>query len=207
MVRDLIRDVYGRDAEVVHPPSSLDPTGPQEPMSGLDAGFYLCVSRLLSYKNIDVVIDAMKGRQLVVVGEGPEAERLQLQSGDRVLFLRRKSDAELRWLFANCAALISSSYEDFGLTTIEAAGFGVPTIALRYGGFLDTVVEHETGELFDTPDAAAIRGAIGRFERATWDRNAIADPRRELQRERVQGSTAGHRRRGSSARLRFGVLS
>jgi glycosyltransferase involved in cell wall biosynthesis len=133
------------------------------------------VSRLLSYKNIDVVIDAIdNGRRLVVVGDGPEAERLKVQSDDRVVFLRRKSDAELRWLFANCAALISSSYEDFGLTTIEAAGFGVPTIALRYGGFLDTVVEHETGELFDTPDAAAIRGAIGRFEGSIWDRKAIA---------------------------------
>jgi glycosyltransferase involved in cell wall biosynthesis len=175
LVRDLIRDVYGRDAEVVHPPATLDPNGPQEPVVGLEPGFYLCVSRLVAHKNLDVVIDAVgKDRRLVVVGDGPEAERLRVRGGDRVLFLRRQSDAELRWLYANSAALISASYEDFGITTIEAAGFGVPTIALRYGGFLDTVAAHQTGEFFDKPEAAAIGEAIRRFERAQWDRDAIA---------------------------------
>jgi len=175
LVRDSIRSLYGRDAEVVHPPTSLDTSGPQEAIPALDPGYFLCVSRLLPYKNVDVVMESMdEGRRLVVVGEGPEADRLEARAGDRVVFLGRVTDAQLRWLYANSAALVSASYEDFGITTIEAASFGIPAIALRYGGFLDTVVEDETGVLFDAPLPSAVRAAIERFEHTVWDRDRIA---------------------------------
>jgi len=81
--RGLIREVYGIDAEVVPPPHGVDATGPQRPTAGLEDGFVLCVSRLLPYKNVDLVIDAFRDRpdQLVVVGQGPEAARLARTAG------------------------------------------------------------------------------------------------------------------------------
>jgi glycosyltransferase involved in cell wall biosynthesis len=73
------------------------------------------------------------------------------------------SDAQLRVLYSHAAALLAASFEDFGLTPVEAAGFGTPTIALRRGGYLDTVIEGVTGVFFDHPDAAHIRAAIEGF--------------------------------------------
>ena len=66
-------------------------------------------------------------------------------------------------------ALIAASYEDFGLTPIEAAVSGKPSIVLRWGGFLDTVVEDSTGVFFDRPEPAAIAAAqlIGRGDGRT----------------------------------------
>ena len=57
-------------------------------------------------------------------------------------------------------ALVAASFEDFGLTPVEAAAFGTPTVALRYGGYLDTVIEGTTGVFFDTPTASSIADAV-----------------------------------------------
>src|SRR5439155_1160359 len=56
--RDRIREAYDVDAEIVFPPCGIDPLGPQEPVSGLEPGFYLCVSRLLTYKHVDAILEA-----------------------------------------------------------------------------------------------------------------------------------------------------
>ena len=64
------------------------------------------------------------------------------------------TDAQLRWLYANCRALVAASHEDFGLTPLEAASFGKPTAALRWGGFLDTIDEGRNGIFFDEPTPA-----------------------------------------------------
>ena len=79
-----------------------------------------------------------------------------------VLLLGSVSDSQLRWLYANSAGLVAASFEDYGLTPLEAAAFGKPTAALRWGGYLDTVREGETGVFFDRPEPACIRRAVTR---------------------------------------------
>ena len=160
VVRDAIRRIYGVDAEVVHPPHTLDPDGPREEVPGIEPGFVICVARLLPYKNVDVVVGAfahLPGERLVVVGEGPERRRLEAAAGPNVTFAGRVTDAQLRWLYAGCRALVAAGREDYGLTPPEAASFGKPSAVLRGGGYLDTVVEHETGLFFDeaTPRSVA----------------------------------------------------
>ena len=71
-----------------------------------------------------------------------------------------------------CAASFSS-YEDFGLTPLEAATFGKPAAVLRWGGFLDTVAEGTTGVFFEEPTADAIARAIQELGRNSWDAEAI----------------------------------
>ena len=88
-------------------------------------------------------------------------------------FLGRVDDDELRWLYGACLGLVAASYEDFGLTPIEAAAFGRPTAALRWGGFLDTIVEGETGVFFDEPEPAAIAAAVDELVRTTWSEAAL----------------------------------
>ena len=151
--------VYGVKAEVVPPPVGLEPTGGLEPVTGLDEGFFLAVARLLPYKNVDS--EAFRGlkSRLVVVGDGPQRRQLATTSPPNVTFLGEVNDPRLRWLYANCEGLVAASREDFGLTPVEAASFGKPVAALRWGGFLDSVVEGITGVFFDVADPVRSRRA------------------------------------------------
>ncbi len=181
VVRDRIRETYGIDAEVLPPPHTIDVTGPQRPPAGIEPGFLLCVSRLLAYKNVDAVVTAFRQlprERLVVVGTGPERERLQQLAGTNVRFLGAVDDDGLRSLYATCRAVVSASYEDYGLTPLEAAAFGKPSVVLRGGGFLDTVVEGRTGTFFDVPEPSEIAGAVRAMLTASWpvaDLHAHAD--------------------------------
>jgi glycosyltransferase involved in cell wall biosynthesis len=151
-VRERIQETYGIDAQVLAPAvsPSLDVI---IPVTGVRKPFVLCTSRLLAYKNVDAVIAAFEvlpSARLVIVGDGPESRRLQALAGPNVRFLGRVTDGELRWLYSQCEGLVAAAFEDFGLTPIEAAICGKPTAALRAGGFLDTVVDGQTGVFFDT---------------------------------------------------------
>jgi glycosyltransferase involved in cell wall biosynthesis len=171
MVRGAIRDIYGRDAEVLPPPPALSYAGRREATFGVAPGFFLCVSRLLPYKNVDAVISAFAGRdeQLLIVGVGPDRDRLAELATSNVQFVGSVTDDRLRWLYENCQAIVSASYEDYGLTPLEAASFGKPSVALRWGGFLDNIIENETGLFFDDPTPSAVRDALREFVARSWD--------------------------------------
>jgi glycosyltransferase involved in cell wall biosynthesis len=175
-VRDQIATIYGIDAEVLHPPSSLDPDGAVESVPDLEPGFLLTVARLLPYKHVAEIVDALRllpGQRLVVVGEGPGRPALEASLPRHVRLLGDISDAHLRWLYASCAGLVTASREDFGLTPIEAGNFGKPVAALRFGGYLDTVVPNVTGLLFEQPRAPEIAEAVHDVMSRTWDPDAI----------------------------------
>jgi glycosyltransferase involved in cell wall biosynthesis len=171
VVRERIRLAYGIDAEVLPPPPALRGEDPQQPVAGLEPGFFLCVSRLLPYKNVDAVMRAFEGLpgELVVVGRGPEEARLRELAPRGVRMLGAVSDDELRWLYAHCSGVVAASHEDFGLTPLEAAVFGKPSVVLRAGGFLDTVVDGVTGVFFDPPEPQAIRRALRSCSEGSWD--------------------------------------
>jgi glycosyltransferase involved in cell wall biosynthesis len=181
LIKGRIADAYGIDADVVFGPAEMSNLAAAETIPGLhgtgaeSGGFYLCVSRLLPYKNVDVVIRAFADtdRQLVVVGRGPEAERLRSIKTPNVHMLSDLTDGQISWLYENCRALIAASYEDFGLTPIEAGMRGRPTVAVRWGGFLDTVDEGLSGIYFDEPEPRAIAEALDRFEQMEFDPDKI----------------------------------
>ena len=136
------------------------------------------MSRLLPYKNVDVVVEALRrlpDLRLVVVGTGPEADRLAAGAPANVTFLGRVADDGLRWLYAASAGLVTASWEDFGLTPVEAAAFGRPTAALRWGGFLDTIEEGRTGILFDRPDVAGVAAAVESLVGTGWSERELVD--------------------------------
>jgi glycosyltransferase involved in cell wall biosynthesis len=175
-VAERIARVYGIEAEVVPPPPALAPAGPAEPQDGLEPGFVLCVSRLLPYKNVDAVVRAfaaLPGERLVVAGIGPDSAALRALAGPNVTFVGAVEDAELRWLYRASDALVAASHEDFGLTPLEAASFGKPAAVLRWGGFLDTVEEGESGIFFETPTAEAVASAVRELRAGRWHEDAI----------------------------------
>jgi glycosyltransferase involved in cell wall biosynthesis len=176
VIRDSIARQYGIEAEVLSPPPAMWPAGVERPIDGIEPGFLLCVARLLPYKNVDVVMqaaDRLGGPDLVVVGDGPERARLTELAGRlggaRIHILGRVDDEQLRWLYREASALLAASYEDFGLSPLEANAFGRPAVALRAGGFLDSVREAVTGTYFDTLDESDIAEAISRTLSQDWD--------------------------------------
>jgi glycosyltransferase involved in cell wall biosynthesis len=178
LIQGRIRDTYGIDAEVMFAPVAMSQTFTPEPVPGVgdDDGFYLVVSRLLPYKNVDAIVRAFADtpeRHLVVVGKGPDAERLNAIKTANVTMLSDLTDGQMAFLYKNCRALLAASYEDFGLTPIEAGVWGRPTVALRFGGFLDTIDEGVTGMYFDEPAPAAIAAALDRFEAVSFDPDKI----------------------------------
>ena len=183
-----VREIYGLEAEVLCPPPALDPTGELADADGIGDDLVLCVSRLLPYKHVDLVVAAARlrpGRRFVVVGGGPERRRLASSAPSNVTFLGVVGDDVLRRCYDAASVLLALSYEDFGLTPLEAAAFATPTVARRFGGYLDTVVDGETGVLLDDvtpgtvaaaideltdrpPDATTLRAHAERFNKARF---------------------------------------
>jgi glycosyltransferase involved in cell wall biosynthesis len=185
-IKRRIADAYGIDADVVFPPVTMSVATDVEPITEVtdwlgstseqdDGSFYLVVSRLLPYKNVDAVVGAFAGtrRRLVVVGRGPEAERLRATKTDNVMMLSDLSNGALAWLYKSCKAIVTASYEDYGLTPLEAGVWGRPAIALRFGGFLDTIHEDVSGMYFEEPSSYAIYQALERFESMRFDPDKV----------------------------------
>lgn len=174
VVRDRVHDAYGITAEVLAPPHGVTAEGEQEPVPELEgwSDYHLVVSRLLPYKNVGAAIDAFRGlpdERIVVVGHGPLRHSLASHLPSNARLVSHLSDAQIRWVYAHSHALIAPSIEDFGLTPIEAAAFGKPTIALRGGGYLDTVIEGVTGLFVETPTSPAIARAVQLSRAQSWD--------------------------------------
>lgn len=178
VVRERIREVYGFDVPVVFPPHSVDATASTAPIPGVDWGegeFFVIVSRLLPYKNVQHAVEAVRGtgHRLLVIGAGPLAAELRATAPENVRFASGIPDAQMRWAYSRAAAVLAVSYEDFGITPLEGAAYGKPTLALRAGGFLDTVREGVTGAWVSEPTPEAIRAALDAFDPSDYDAAAI----------------------------------
>lgn len=143
---------------VIYPAVQVD----EIPLGTHDDGFLLVAARLLSYRRVDIAVEACSslGRQLIVVGEGPERERLERLAGPSVNFLGHVGRQELLDLFARCHAYLTPGVEDFGIAPVEAMAAGKPVVAFRSGGVTETVVDGLTGILVDRQEAGAFAEAI-----------------------------------------------
>ena len=169
-IADRIRRVYGRQAEVIHPPVDVARFRLADALDD----YYLVVSALVPYKRVDLAVAAAArlGRRLLIVGSGPEEARLRAMAGPSVTFLGWRPDAEVAELYARCRAVLFPSVEDYGIVPLEAAAAGRPTLALARGGVLETMVglddgrEPPTAVFFAEPTVESLAGAIRSFETA-----------------------------------------
>ncbi len=162
-----IKKCYGRDAQVIYPPVDLE----RIPFRDHKENFYLAASRLMPYKRVDVIVDAFRElpeSRLVVIGAGPELERLRRSATPNVSFLGRTSDAVLHDHLARARAFLFAAQEDFGILPVEAQASGTPVIALGKGGARETVrgtgCDRPSGVFFAEQTPAAAVDAIRRFE-------------------------------------------
>jgi glycosyltransferase involved in cell wall biosynthesis len=175
-IADRIRQVYGRSAPVIFPPVNTDRFARS---MAPPKDYYLMVTALVPYKNVDLAVDAFGqlDRPLVVAGSGPMLAKLRSQGRPNVKFLGWVDDDEIPDLVAGCRAFLMPNVEDFGIAPIEAMAAGRPVIALGEGGVLDTIRDLDrcqagffgdrsapTGLFFYQPTPEALVDAIQRFE-------------------------------------------
>ena len=159
---------WGRQATVLPPPVQVERFDWQQPREP----FYLSVCRLVPYKRVDLVVEACRelNLPLVVVGDGPERQRLEALAGARTQFLGRCPAAEVEQLMARCRAYVYAGLEDFGIAPVEAMAAGAPVIGLGRGGLLDSVrcldqhPDSGTGLLFAGQNLASLSAALQHFE-------------------------------------------
>jgi len=204
-----IKKFWRREAKVIYPPvdlkletgkletgnwkldnSSLKPLA-SSPASSLElpASYFLVVSRLSAYKNIDIAIKACNELQLplVVVGTGREEERLRALAGGNVKFMNFVKDSELSKLYKHCKALIFPvSDEDFGIVPVEAMSFGKPVIALRSGGVQETVIEGKTGIFFGEPTVESLVKALSDFRVGDFGPDTCKEQAAKFSKERFR---------------------
>jgi glycosyltransferase involved in cell wall biosynthesis len=166
-IAERIERAYGRESTVIYPPVDTDyftPEGPREE-------FYLTASRFVQYKRIDLIAEAFRllpDRQLIIVGDGPDAAKIRAAAGPNVTLVGRQSRPALRDYLRRARAFIFAAEEDFGIAPVEAQACGTPVIAYGAGGALETVraapFPTPTGVFFEEQSAEAIADAVRRFE-------------------------------------------
>ncbi len=167
-VQRRIHECYGRASTLIFPPVNTDFFTPDDRPRD---DFYLCVSAHSPYKRLDLAVGACSrlGRQLIVIGSGPEERRLRELAGPRVKFLGCQPDETIREHYRRCRALLFPGEEDFGLVPLEAQACGAPVIALAAGGATETVrpasaARPGTGLLFGEQTTDSLIAAILQFE-------------------------------------------
>ena len=165
-----IRKVYRRDSTVIYPPVDTDAFTPgsetrREP-------FYVTASRLVPYKRVELIVEAfsqMPDRTLVVIGDGPEANRIRAKASANVQLLGEQPFLVLLDHLRRARAFVFAAEEDFGIVPIEAQACGTPVIAYEKGGALETLrgLDHpqSTGVFFPDQTVTALQTAIATFER------------------------------------------
>jgi glycosyltransferase involved in cell wall biosynthesis len=170
-VAERIRRAYGRASEVIHPPVDLS----RFHLSQDQSDYYVVLSRLISYKRIDLAVTAcsLLRRKLLVIGDGPDRARLESMAGPTVTFLGRASDRDVEQYVSRCRALLFPGEEDFGLAPLEVAAAGRPTVAYRAGGAIETIRENETGVFFKEQNHWSLIEAMQRLERQSWSQELL----------------------------------
>ena len=169
-VADRIQRAYGRSSTVIYPPVDVAffTPGPRDESLG---EYYATVSRFVPYKRVDLIARAfaqLPDRKLVIVGDGPDAEKVRAATGANVVMLGRASREHVRAVLRGAKAFLFGAEEDFGIAPVEAQACGAPVIAFGRGGALETVNASDdatrTGIFFSEQTPESIAAAVREFE-------------------------------------------
>jgi glycosyltransferase involved in cell wall biosynthesis len=176
-VQQRIRECYGRESTVIHPPVDTDF---YTPIQTRREDFYLCVSACAPYKRIDLAVQACNRlqRRLIVIGSGQDEARIRALAGPTVQVLGWQPDVVIRDHLRRCRVLLFPGEEDFGIVPVEALACGTPVIAFGRGGATETLAG--IGSFFDEQDAESLMEAVERFERIEDRFNPLAARQRAL---------------------------
>lgn len=170
VVSERIKKYYKRDSMIIYPPAELKNTGRYVKHSGKNGKYYLVVSRLVKYKKVDLAVKSFNllKKPLVIVGSGREEKRLKIMAGSNIKFVGQVPDSKLLAYYKDAIALIMPQEEDFGIVSVEAQSMGIPVIAYKKGGAVDTVISGKTGIFFEQQTPESLTEAVIRFEKIAF---------------------------------------
>jgi glycosyltransferase involved in cell wall biosynthesis len=195
-VKSRIKEYYNRDSKIVFPPVEIDKSKNQKINDKwkLESGkYFLVVSRLVKYKKVDLAIHAFNklNYPLKIVGTGREWEKLKRKAKRNIEFVGLVGDDKLPEYYQGAKALIMPQEEDFGIVAVEAQANGVPVIAYKKGGALDTVIDGKTGVFFDTQSTESLVSAIIRFEKMQFVVDNLYTSAKRFSKENFQKKIEG----------------
>ena len=159
---------YRRQAKVVYPPVEVEKFSFQPEKED----FYLTISRLVSYKQICLIVEAFNQlkKPLIIIGEGSQRGEIRQLAQSHVQVLGWQPQEILEKYLAKAKAFVYAACEDFGIALVEAQACGTPVIAYGKGGALETVKDirqhpqEGTGLFFNTQHSEALIEAVENFE-------------------------------------------
>lgn len=158
-----IKRIYGRDAVTVYPPIDIDSFEYHHSKED----FYLTCSRMVPYKKIDLIAEAfskMPDKKLVIIGTGPEYQKIQKLASSNITLMGYQSFSVLKDYMQRTKAFVFAAEEDFGIVPLEAQAAGTPVIAFGKGGVLETIIEGKTGVFFKEQTAESLIEAVEHLE-------------------------------------------
>lgn len=165
-----IMKTYRRDSKTIYPSVDIE----QFTCCDKKEDFYLTASRMVPYKRIDMIVEAftaMPERKLVVIGDGPDFEKIKTKAGANVTLLGYQSFEVLKDHLQRARAFVFAAEEDFGIAPLEAQACGTPVIAYKKGGVVETIrglgVENPTGVFFEEQTIECLQKAVHTFEERT----------------------------------------
>lgn len=161
-IQKRISKYYQRDSKVIYPPVNLDRFANEK----IGSDYYLAVGRLIPYKRFDLLVEVFNKLDLplVIIGTGKEYESLKKKANRNIVFAGFVSEEDLPVYYSKAKALLFPQVEDFGIVPLEAMAAGVPVIAFRKGGAVETVKEGVSGVFFDEQTVESIYDAVKKFE-------------------------------------------
>jgi glycosyltransferase involved in cell wall biosynthesis len=171
-----IQKVYRRGATTIYPPVDTEYFTPR---TEAKQDFYLTISRLVPYKRLDLIIEAFNhkpDKRLIVIGDGPDFDKLYAMAGPNVTLMGQQPGHVLRDYLQRAKAFVFAAEEDFGIVVVEAQACGTPVIAFIRGGAGESVVEGVTGIFFPEQSVESILQAVEAFEaRTDWDTQKVRE--------------------------------
>jgi glycosyltransferase involved in cell wall biosynthesis len=162
-IQKRIKKYWNRNSEVIYPYHDLNKSHEIKTASG---EYFILVSRLEKWKRIDIAVKACSElkQKLRIVGVGKYKESLEnMADKNYVQFMGRLNDDDLIKNYLDSKALIMTQKEDFGITSVEAQSFGVPVVAYKSGGALETIIEKHTGIFFENQTIDSLKQALTDF--------------------------------------------
>lgn len=162
-IAEKIKRIYNREAEVIYPPVDVD----NFEIGQVKEEYYLIASRLVQYKRVDLVVEAfnqMPDKKLVVIGSGPEKNKIKSRASSNIEFLGYQPDHILKEYLQKAKAFVFAAEEDFGIIVVEAMACGTPVIALDHGGTGESIKDERTGIHFNEQTSKSIILAVNKFE-------------------------------------------
>lgn len=159
-------------AAVITPPVSLPSTVATRPAQLVKQWgpsippFYLCLSRLVSYKRLDLAIRVTReqGIPLVIAGDGPARAELAAVADGSCIFLNTVSAAEKAWLLQQTRGLLMPGVEDFGITALEALSYGKPVLVHRQSGVAELLTDGQDSVFLAAENYSAMNEAFVRLQ-------------------------------------------